>query len=125
MHLRVTASEIERGRRAKRMTHRVEPRLQCYQLRPEPSGQSDQRPIGGGSRVRDIGPAFALSVAGIIDEQEGIARDLIPRRERQPIERERAVAAEGYPDSIGHTGPNVRGNVERSLLASARFELQL
>ena len=124
-HLWTMAREIERDGRAQRMPHRVQPRLQGYRLHPELGSQSNQCPIGCGPRIRDIGPAFALSVARIIDEQEGVSGALISRRQWQPIQRERAVAAEDDPNSIRQTGSMLSWNVERRLAAGTRLERQL
>ncbi len=60
--------KIQRGRGAERMTHRVQPWFQSCRLGSESSGQSGKGSIS--ARVCDVRPAFALSVAGIVDRRK-------------------------------------------------------
>src|ERR1700682_915327 len=88
-------------------------------------GQGSERLVCNDTRVRDCGIAFALSVTGIVDEQKGVAGLSILPYQSRPIERERAIPAECYPNPPRQLAPQPTRQIKSDLFSSNRIEAEL
>jgi hypothetical protein len=77
--------EIERYRGAKGMADDGKARLQLFFGSAEATGQRIQSGVTRRPHTSDRGVAGALTVAGIIDQQEGVVGVWITRQDRCPI----------------------------------------
>ncbi len=107
------------------MSDGVQARFQSSRRHREPRGQRRHRSFRGRSRVLDIRPAVALAVTGIIDQQKSVSGVLITARQREPIERQRAIATEEHPKPSRQDRPTRRRQVERRLPACRYLERKL